>query len=333
MDLTEFIKCTGLDLGFDLVGVTDAAPMSAEQSAYLADWLKKGRNGRMKYMERNFEKRTNPANLLRNARSVICVAINYKPLPIPPPPPKAPPAGSSANYALYEDYHNFIKNRLRKLVDLMAGYLGRSFVFKVCVDSAPLAERSFARRAGLGFIGRNHMLINPAVGPYLLLGEVVTDIPLKADTPSQQTCTGCNKCILACPTAALAADGGFDANRCISYLTIEHKSRIPPALRTKVGCRLYGCDECVLACPYQTSAPACANKQFKFFPERKWLNLQQILTWDRKTFTERLRDSPILRTGLDKLKQNAATCVENTNRQAQGARNISSSDAGISHPV
>lgn len=312
MDLAKSIKQKVVDLGFDLVGITGAEPLSAEQVGYFAEWLEKGYHGQMGYMERNLEERSNPAKLLPNAKSVICTALNYRPRSACKMPEPKAAKGKIANYALYEDYHEFMKKRLYRLVDFITACVGEDFAFKVCVDSVPLAERALAARAGLGFIGKNHMLINPSLGSQLFLGEIITDLQLETDRPRQETCSECDKCIGACPTGALAPDGSFEADKCISYLTIEHKGTIPHQLSAKVGCRLFGCDECILACPYDTNGPICANKEFKFYPDRRWLNLQAILTWNRETFDKRLANSPARRCGLAKLKENAAICLANT---------------------
>jgi len=351
MSLAEQIKQKALELGFDLVGITDASPIDARQAELLADWLKAGYAGQMSYMHRNFQKRINPAKLLENAQSVICVGLNYK-------PPKRPQSlrasqsdarqshlqhitnqtGRIATYAQYEDYHSFIKKQLRKLTEFIMSLAGEDVKFKICVDSAPLAERALAARAGLGFIGKNHVLINPELGPQLFLGEIITDLKLETDKPifchSErresfsrrrhgdviQSCSNCNKCIEACPTGALRADGQFDANKCISYLTIEYKGEIPEQLAEKIGARLFGCDECVLACPYKEAAPLCKNKQFKFYTDRAELDLREILSRGRPAclpynFEARFADSPIKRLGLQRLKRNAQICLANIARR------------------
>ena len=149
--------------------------------------------------------------------------------------------------------------------------------FKICVDSVPLAERALAVRAGLGFIGKNHMLINPEFGCKIFLGEIITDLKLELDVPviapEINTCSHCEKCINICPTGALRPDGLLDASKCINYLTIEYKGEIPAELAEKIGNRLFGCEECINVCPYQKNAPACKNKQFQFHPERAQVNL------------------------------------------------------------
>ncbi|MHC4457387.1 MAG: tRNA epoxyqueuosine(34) reductase QueG [Planctomycetota bacterium] len=312
MTLAKDIKQKAFELGFDLVGITDASPIEAKQVRLFADWLKSGCAGRMNYLHRNLKKRINPAELLKNAQSVICLGLNYTPPKTSKQPlQKSGPAGRIANYARYEDYHIFMKKRLRKLIDFIASLLGTGFEFKICVDSAPLAERALATRAGLGFIGKNHMLINPKLGPQIFLAEVITNLKLKPDDPIKDNCSNCKKCIDACPTGALAADGRFDANKCISYLTIEYKGRIPDDLAKKIGTRLFGCDECVLACPYQKDTPICKNKQFKFYKDRANLNLHEILSLTDDDFEKRFADSTIKRLGLETLKRNAQICLKN----------------------
>ena len=328
MSPAEYIKQKALDLGFDLVGITDTAPLDNKHFKILTDWLALGCAGRMDYMKKNLDKRTNPAKLLENARSVICVALNYNP-PMPSsslrasqsdarqshPQQQAEPMGTVANYARYEDYHSFIKRQLQELVSFVSSAVEDDFKFKICVDSAPLAERALATRAGLGFIGKNHILINPVLGPQLLLGEIITTLKLPVDRPIADSCSNCNNCIKACPTGALTADGRFDANKCISYLTIEYKGRIPDDLAEKIGDRLFGCDQCVLVCPFHKNAPVCKNKQFKFYPDRAKLNLHQILALTKESFETKFTDSPLKRLTLDCLKRNARVCLANAAQQ------------------
>jgi len=347
MSLAKEIKQKAIELGFDLVGITDASALNTEQVELLSGWLKSGCAGRMNYMRENFEKRIDPTKLLKNAQSLICLGLNYT-----PPKQKLKPSQSSAptatvaNFAQYEDYHLFIKKRLRKLTDFVSSIAGEGLQFKICVDSVPLAERAFAARAGLGFIGKNHILINPELGCQIFLGEIITTLKLQTDEPiccrafapschSERKeplalsavegeesgsitvkCSNCNKCINACPTGALRPDGQFDANKCISYLTIEYEGRIAAYLAQKIGDRLFGCDECTLACPYQQNAPACKNKEFKFYSDRAKLDLHEILSRGRPAclpynFDADFADSPIKRIGLERLKRNAQICLEN----------------------
>lgn len=312
-NLTEAIKQKAIELGFDLVGITGPEPIDAGQIEYLKNWLAAGRAAGMGYMHRNFAKRTDPAQLMPGAKSVICVGLNYKPPPAEDPPDDIPGDYSRiANYALYEDYHPFMKKRLRELARFMSDSAGASnSTLKICVDSAPLAERALAQRAGLGFIGKNHMLINPRLGLQIFLGEIITDLELQRDEPMTNHCPDCNKCTRACPTGALDVTGGFDANKCISYLTIEHKGQIPDEFTPRVGDRLFGCDECVLACPYDLNAPVCCNSRLQFFTERRWIKPFQILTWRQAQFDRFFADSAVKRLGLERLKRNAKICVAN----------------------
>ncbi|MCH7559028.1 MAG: tRNA epoxyqueuosine(34) reductase QueG [Planctomycetes bacterium] len=321
MSLSQEIKRKALELGFDLVGITNASPIDAKQVELLAEWLKSGCAGQMSYLHSNFERRTQPTKLLENAQSIICVALNYKPPKQKPKPPDATTSiGKVANYAQYEDYHPFIKERLRKLTEFISSVTGRGHKFKICVDSAPLAERALAVRAGLGFFGKNHMLINPKLGPQIFLGEIITTLKLPTDELITNNCSNCDKCISACPTGALMPDGQFDANKCINYLTIEYKGRIPPDLAEKIADRLFGCDDCVLACPYQKDAPVCKNKQFKFYNDRAKLDLGWILNLTQQDFDTEFAHSTIRRSGLDRLKRNARICLTNINSSALPAK-------------
>lgn len=333
MTLAQDIKQKAIELGFDLVGITDPSPLDDRQFKLLNDWLALGFAGRMLYMRKNLDKRTNPAKLLDGAESIICLGLNYQPpkLETIQPNPNAP-AGRIANYAQYEDYHFFIKRQLRKLTDFIASAAGPDFKFKICVDSAPIPERALTARAGLGFIGKNHMLINPALGPQIFLAEIIANLKLPTDAPVhchsepaschsepaeeplgsiRAECSDCNKCIDACPTGALQPDGQLNANKCISYLTIEYKGDIPPDLADKIHDRLFGCDECVIACPYHQNAPICKNKNFKFYPARANLNLRTIMDMTEREFETEFADSPIKRPGLPILKRNAQICLIN----------------------
>lgn len=310
MDIKTQIKQKASELGFDLVGIASAEPIEEAQRRYFVDWLERGNAAGMEYLTRNIDKRFNPALLLEGAKSVICVALSYKPAEtVHNGPCKV------ADYALYEDYHEFIKARLHKLVDFMQRTNAEPLECKICVDSVPLAERSFAKRAGLGFIGRNHCLIHPELGAQLLLGSVITTLELPADIPMDKDyCGSCNRCIEACPTGALGQNGEYDCRKCISYLTIEEKGDIPERFHKAIGNRLFGCDNCLLACPYQTAAPARKSRDFQYYPQRNSLVPQDILTWTNDDFLHLFKNSPIHRLGLDRLKRNARICCQNSLR-------------------
>jgi epoxyqueuosine reductase len=315
MSISDQIKSKALDLGFDVVGITDASPIAETDIDFLTQWLQSGYAGQMQYIHRNFEKRTNPSMLLEDAKSVICLGLNYKPDSQNfVETTRNYPTGRIARYAQYEDYHVYIKQQLRKLIELIESVVEGNFRFKLCVDSVPLAERALAVRAGLGFIGKNHMLINPEFGPEVFLAEIVTDLELDTDKPMQGDCSGCEKCIKACPTGALREDRQFDASRCISYLTIECKDELPNELAKLIGDRLFGCDECVLVCPLQRDAPVCSNEEFRFYEDRDRHDLDTVLAMTEEEFESEFGDSPLKRLGLEGLKRNAREALENSQR-------------------
>jgi len=244
MSLSQEIKHKALELGFDLVGITNASPLNTEQVEMFTDWLKSGYAGQMSYLHRNFEKRTQPAKLLANAQSIICVALNYKPPKQKPKPPDATTSiGKVANYAQYEDYHPFIKKRLRKLSEFISSAAGRDHKFKICVDSAPLAERALAARAGLGFIGKNRMLINPKLGPQIFLGEIITTLKLSIDEPiifhSERSEANLHRHSERKKPLALSGVEG----------EVESRSKIRKGGNPFKKAECSNCDKCISACP------------------------------------------------------------------------------------
>jgi epoxyqueuosine reductase len=176
----------------------------------------------------------------------------------------------------------------------------------------PLAERAIAQRAGLGFLGLNHGLIHPRLGCKMLLGELATTVQLTSDWPMDQPCLGCEKCYRACPTGALGRDGSFDAGKCISYLTIEHKGQIGPELAARIGDRLFGCDECINCCPHQLNAPVASNPDFRIHSELWEISLRDILKWTVADFDRVVGGSAIHRIGLEQLRRNAQICLHNS---------------------
>lgn len=304
MRIESDIKQKAIELGFDAVGITTSKPVETAHVDYFRRWLDDECAGDMGYMGRNVEKRFDPAKLLKGAKSVICVMLNYR---LNADEAAIDSDARIANFALFEDYHPFVKERLFALAEFIENTCGRDVCaarFKACVDSAPLAERALAQRAGLGFFGRNHMLIHPELGCQTLLGELITTVELEPDEPAAaQSCGDCGKCIRACPTGALDFDGGFDARKCISYLTIESKDVIPTEYTGKLGNRIFGCDACIAACPHEMGKPTRSNHDFQFHREWVELTAQQVLAMTEPEFEAFFAGSGMIRTGFEKLKR------------------------------
>jgi len=238
--IEHWIKAQAYGLGFDLVGITALGP--AATAPRFDDWLSRGHAGEMAYLERGAEKRRDSRRPVPGARSAVVVALDYG---------GREPSGPVARYARGDDYHDVMDARLRALHRRVNERVGRSVPGKPYVDTGPLLERDLARRAGLGWFGKNTMVINPRLGSFFFLGALLLDLDLVTDAPFEaERCGTCTRCLDACPTQALVEPGVLDARRCISYLSIELRGEIPVDLRSSVGGLLYGCDICQEVCPY-----------------------------------------------------------------------------------
>ena len=241
---TQWIKEEALRLGFDSIGVSKAEFLENE-APRLESWLKRGFHGQMSYMENHFDKRLDPTLLVPGAQSVISLTYNYFPKEL-----QREDSYKLSKYAYGEDYHRVVKDKLRDLVASMRERLG-SFHARVFTDSAPIMERSWAQRSGLGWIGKHSLLINKSKGSYFFLAEIITDLELEADVPfSTDHCGTCTRCVDACPTEAIIPDKTVDASKCISYFTIELKDEIPVEFREKFEDWMFGCDICLDVCPW-----------------------------------------------------------------------------------
>jgi epoxyqueuosine reductase len=311
MSLTERIREKAYDLGFDLAGVCPAFPVP-HLDAYRA-WIARGYHGEMGYMARadRVERRENPAAILPGVHSIICVGLNYYPGSLPNALEGDPASGPIARYAWGLDYHDLMQPRLKALADFIEA-TGNAAT-RAYVDTGPILERAYAARAGLGFIGKNTCLIHPQMGSWLFLGEILTDRELEP-TPGETdvSCGMCRRCLDACPTGALVAPRVLDARRCISYLTIELKGAIPPALQPLIGNRVYGCDACQRVCPWQRFATLTHEQAFLAqAPGRVTPRLTELIGISEETFRRRYAGTPILRIGRARLLRNAAVALGN----------------------
>lgn len=303
------VKRKALELGFDLVGIAPATP--SVHRHYLRQWLDDGRAGTMDYLARRFDERTDPAAYLPGAASVVCVALNYYAELETVPESQRAGRGRIARYALGDDYHEIIKHRLYDLADWLRDQIPGAET-RCGVDTVPVLERELAARAGIGWVGKNTLVINPRLGSWLLLGEVLTTIPLPVDEPLADHCGSCTRCLEACPTQAITAPYQLDASRCISYLTIEHAGEVAEEFHRPIGEWLYGCDVCQDVCPHnQRVEPEAADPALKPRFVSGTLDVREVGAWADDEYRANLRRSAMKRVKLPVLKRNAGIVARN----------------------
>lgn len=296
----EEILAAVIAAGAFKAGVAEALPVDSEATLQYERWIADGRHAGMDYMTRYDDVRRDPRLLLDGARSIISAAFPYY-----NEATFSPDALRIARYALGDDYHEVVRRRLQDVAARIAARTGADC--RVTVDTAPLRERYTAVKAGLGFIGRNNMLIIPGAGSYFFLGEIITTLPLPADSPMTGAgCGNCRRCIDACPGNALDGQSGVDARRCLSYLTIEHRGDFHAGVA--IGKRLYGCDECQDVCPYNRHPAPSAIPEFKPRPALLSLSRDNVLDMEQAQFSAVMRHSAIKRAKLDGLRRNANNC-------------------------
>jgi epoxyqueuosine reductase len=305
--LEERLKRQARVLGFELTGIAPAT--DADGFDRLREWLQRGFAGTMDYMQRHGEARRHPSSILPEVRSVVMAAMNYRPTAESARTQLRSPMGRISRYARGRDYHEVLRERLHRLLDWLRQERP-DCVGRAVVDTAPLLERDFARRAGLGWFGKNTMLIDKRLGSYFFIGALLTNLELSCDEPHRtQHCGTCTACLDACPTAAFVAPGMLDARRCISYLTIEHRGDIAADLRLGLGDWLFGCDVCQEVCPWNRKAPASAEPELQGCAE---LDLLEVLALSEEEFRRRFRGTALMRTKRSGLRRNAALVLGNS---------------------
>jgi epoxyqueuosine reductase len=304
------IEAEALRLGFDAVGFT-RAELGPEVRARLFDFLAQGRHGSMGWMEDRAEQRAHPRALWPEAVSVVVLGLNYGPDHDPLDTLPLRDRASISVYARNRDYHDLLKSRLKALARWMAERFTEAQV-KVFVDTAPVAEKPLAHRAGLGWQGKHTNLVSRGLGSWLFLGEVFTTLELGEGQPEADHCGQCRRCLTACPTDAFPAPYQLDARRCISYLTIEHKGPIPLELREKLGNRIYGCDDCLAVCPWNKFARAHAEPGFAPRAALTAPRLAELAALDDGGFRALFAGSPIKRIGRDRFVRNVLTAIGNS---------------------
>ena len=311
--LKEDIRRWGRELGFDAIGFAGTELGAAE--AGLAAWLAAGCQGEMDYMAAHRSeagyKRARPAELVPGTRCIISARLNYRSASADSRAALADPERAFVSrYAVGRDYHKLLRNRLQQLADRIETEIG-AFAYRVFTDSAPVMEAELAASSGLGWRGKHTLLLDREAGSHFFLGEVYVDLPLPPDTPVTDHCGSCTACIDACPTAAITAPYRLDARLCISYLTIEFKGEIPPALRPALGNRIYGCDDCQLACPWNRFAPLTREADFAPRLSLDTARLVDLFAWTEPEFNERLAGSAIRRIGHERWLRNIAVALGN----------------------
>jgi epoxyqueuosine reductase len=296
---SKFIKIEALKLGFQFCGISKAGFLE-EEAPRLESWLKNGYNGEMSYMENHFDKRLDPRKLVDGARSVISLSLNY----FTDQQQEDSSAPKISKYAYGKDYHFVIKDKLKLLMEAIRGTIGevngRAFV-----DSAPVLDKVWAKKAGIGWVGKHSNLINKNTGSFFFLAELITDLDLEYDViPTKDHCGTCTRCIDACPTEAIVAPYMVDGSRCISYLTIELKNELPAEFKGKMENWMFGCDICQDVCPWNKFS--VLNTEQHFSPHEDLLGLKQA-EWHElteETFNKVFKNSAVKRTKYIGLKRN-----------------------------
>jgi epoxyqueuosine reductase len=304
--LTSLVKAQAYGLGFDLVGIAQLGPV--ETSTVFEKWLASGYAGQMDYLQRGAAKRRDTRLPVPGCTSAVVVGMSYG---------GTEPSGPVARYARGDDYHEVMGDKLRELHAWIADRVGHDVRGKAYVDTGPVLERDLARRAGVGWFGKNTNLINPRLGSFFFLGALLIELELDADEPfDADRCGSCTRCLDACPTDAFVGPRQLDATRCISYLTIELRGAIPESLRERIGDLVYGCDVCQDVCPWnvrfarKVTEPGFAAREAIAGKDARTL-AREILAMDDGRFRAAFRGSPIKRAKLRGLKRNAAVVLGN----------------------
>jgi len=303
------IRTRGRDLGFDAVGIADARVPDARQAALRA-FVDAGEHGEMAWLGHDLERRADPRRLWPEVRSVVVCAMSYTPQSDPLAELAIRDAGVISVYARHRDYHDVIKGKLKNLAGWLAARTGSEV--KVFVDTAPVLEKPLAQSAGIGWQGKHTNLVARPGGSWFFLGEVFTTAQLSAAAAATDHCGRCRRCLDICPTDAFPAPYRLDARRCISYLTIEHRSPIPRRFRKAIGNRIYGCDDCLAVCPWNKFAMRAGEAKLRANANNVLPDLADLLALSDAAFRSRFAGSPVKRIGRDRFLRNVLIAAGNS---------------------
>jgi epoxyqueuosine reductase len=306
------VKARALDLGFDACGIAPAGALP--ELRFFPEWLARGYAGAMTYLARSADRRADVRHVLPSARSVIATATLYN--TDRPYSTETTDASRAlvARYAWGDDYHDVVGGRLDALLAWMRETSSEPFEARAYVDTGPVQERVYAQHGGIGWIGKNTCLINPELGSWIFLGEILCSLPLEPDPPASDQCGTCTLCLEACPTGALVAPGVLDSTRCISYWTIEHRGDLPEDAAAALGAHVYGCDVCQEVCPWNAAAPVSDDPAWQ--PRSLWDRpaLADLARMDLHELRAALRGSAMARAKTDGLRRNIALALRNERR-------------------
>ncbi|WP_369920732.1 tRNA epoxyqueuosine(34) reductase QueG [Marinomonas polaris] len=325
--LVDDIKSWAVELGFAEARIVE--PDLAQYKDEFNEWLNNQYHAGMDYLANHGDMRFYPEQLHPGTRRVISLRMHYLPQSVETVERlKTKDKAYIARYALGRDYHKLIRKRLTQLAQKIEQKVG-DHGYRAFVDSAPILERQIAEQAGMGWIGKNTLLLTPKAGSWFLLGEIFTNLPLPVDKPTEtRHCGSCTACLTQCPTDAFVEPWVLDAGKCISYLTIEHKGPIPEELRSKMGNRIFGCDDCQLVCPWTKFAKYTQEDDFQPRHNLDSADLVELFEWNEEAFLKNTEGSPIRRTGFENWRRNIAVALGNA---PTNSATIQSLENALSH--
>lgn len=302
------IRAKAIECGFDVCGFAKAEPVDELHIAMYDRWLEEGKHGELEYMEKYADLRKDPTTLLNGAKTVICLAMNYY-----PQIKRADCEPYFAYYAYGKDYHKVIRKRAEKLAEFISSKTNAAM--RICVDTAPVRERYWAQKSGIGFVGKNNQLIVPGKGSFFFLAEIITTLEIEPDKPCSLSCGRCQRCLDACPAGALSENSALDASKCLSCLTIEYRKPFNESMEKMLGNHLYGCDECQLACPHNNFAKP--NDIPEFQPTEEFLNLgeKELANLTEDNYIRIFSGSAIKRAKYSGLLRNINAVIRNRKNQ------------------